>query len=43
MRCVHVKIHNSFINVKWDFFILPIVMEKAAVLGDAGTVQDTAE
>lgn len=36
MRCGHVKVHNSFINVKWDFFVLPIVMEKAAVLGDAG-------
>lgn len=32
MRCVYVQIHNSFINVKWDFFVLPVVMEKAVVL-----------
>lgn len=36
MRCVYVKIHDSFISLKWDFFVLPTVMEKAAVLGDAG-------
>lgn len=36
MRCAYVKSHNSFINVKWDFFVLPIVMEKATVLWDAG-------
>lgn len=24
------KIPNCFLNVKWDLFVLPIVMEKAA-------------
>lgn len=36
MRCVHVKIYNAFINMKWDIFVLLMVMEKAAVLGDTG-------